>query len=376
MLIFMAIIGALIGGITNFIAIKMLFRPYKTMYIGSWRVPLTPGLIPKRRDELSTQLGRTIVDHLLTPETFKKRFLNEDMQTRTEHWIQRQLDAHVFQSTRSLNDWLEVANQQDLDVRLESKLDELVDRQADSLKAYIEGKTIRELMPDNWKAEAEAKMVHGVKYGIDQATDYFVSFQGRQTIKALFEEFLASRGRFGSMLQSLLGESRPIVDRIQPEIVKFLNSPKTFELVTSLAHGEWEKLQDKRADELLKEFDFNPALDSVKQYVRETANINGRLNATLAQTWPNGLEWTGKHLTPLIAEFIFQQGEVRLEEALRKINIESMVKEQVDSFELSRLEELVLGISRRELKMITVLGAFLGGLIGIVQGLIAIGLNI
>ncbi len=372
----MAIIGALIGGITNFIAIKMLFRPYKTMYIGSWRVPLTPGLIPKRRDELSTQLGRTIVDHLLTPETFKKRFLNEDMQTRTEHWIQRQLDAHVFQSTRSLNDWLEVANQQDLDVRLESKLDELVDRQADSLKAYIEGKTIRELMPDNWKAEAEAKMVHGVKYGIDQATDYFVSFQGRQTIKALFEEFLASRGRFGSMLQSLLGESRPIVDRIQPEIVKFLNSPKTFELVTSLAHGEWEKLQDKRADELLKEFDFNPALDSVKQYVRETANINGRLNATLAQTWPNGLEWTGKHLTPLIAEFIFQQGEVRLEEALRKINIESMVKEQVDSFELSRLEELVLGISRRELKMITVLGAFLGGLIGIVQGLIAIGLNI
>ncbi|WP_152602441.1 DUF445 domain-containing protein, partial [Planococcus sp. CAU13] len=72
----MALIGALIGGFTNFIAIKMLFRPYKTMYIGKWRVPFTPGLIPKRRDELSTQLGRTIVQHLLTPETFKKRFLN------------------------------------------------------------------------------------------------------------------------------------------------------------------------------------------------------------------------------------------------------------------------------------------------------------
>lgn len=372
----MSIIGALIGGVTNFIAIKMLFRPYKAIYIGSWRVPLTPGLIPKRRDELSTQLGRTIVDHLLTPETFKKRFLNEEMQIRTEGWIQRQLETHVFQSSRSLKAWLEVANQQEIDVKIESKLDELVDRQAESVRSYIEGKTVRELMPENWKAEAEVKIIHGVKYGIDRATDYFVSFQGRQTIKTFFEEFLASRGRFGNMLQSLLGESRPIVDRIQPEIVKFLNSPKTFELVTSLAHGEWEKLQDKKADDLLKEFDFNPTLDSIKQYVRETANINGRLDATLAQTWPSGLEWTGKHLTPLVAEFIFQQGEVRLEEALRKINIESMVKEQVDSFELSRLEELVLGISRRELKMITVLGAFLGGLIGLVQGLVAIGLNI
>ena len=49
----MAFIGALIGGITNHLAIKMLFRPHEAKYIGSWRVPFTPGLIPKRRDELA-----------------------------------------------------------------------------------------------------------------------------------------------------------------------------------------------------------------------------------------------------------------------------------------------------------------------------------
>lgn len=375
-LLFMALIGAIIGGFTNFIAIKMLFRPYKTLYLGKWRLPFTPGLIPKRRDELSTQLGRTIVDHLLTPETFKKRFLNDEMRTRTENWIQRQLATHAFQSSRSLNDWLLIANQEGMEGKIEAKLDELVDRQSASLRGYIEGKTVRELLPENWKTEAEHKMMHGVKYAIDQATDYFVSFEGRQTIKTFFEEFLASRGRFGSVLQSLLGESRPIIDRIQPEIVKFLNSPKTFETVASLAYGEWEKFQDKKADDLLKEFDFNPAAESVKQYVKETANVRRRLDATLAETWPTGLEWTREHLTPLVTDFIFEQGEVRLEEALRKINLESMVKEQVDSFELSRLEELVLGISRRELKMITVLGALLGGLIGIVQGFVAIGLNL
>lgn len=71
-LLFMAIIGAAIGGVTNHLAIKMLFRPHEAIYIKNWRVPFTPGLIPKRRDELARQLGLTVVNYLLTPETFRK----------------------------------------------------------------------------------------------------------------------------------------------------------------------------------------------------------------------------------------------------------------------------------------------------------------
>lgn len=374
-IVLMAVLGALIGGVTNFIAIKMLFRPYKAVYLGKWRLPFTPGLIPKRRDELSTQLGRTIVEHLLTPETFKKRFFNDEMRTKMESWMYKQLKAHVFESQRSLNDWLEIAGQRNLDVRIEGKLDELVDRQTLALRAYIEGKTIGELLPEKWKEETEQKMIYAVKYGIDQGSDYFASIEGRQTVKTFFDEFLESRGRFGHMLHSLLGESKPIVDRIQPEIIKFLNSPRTFELVITLAYGEWEKLQDRRADELLKEFDFDPAVGAVKQYVREIANIEGRMERTLAETWPTGLEWTSANFIPLVTDFVFEQGEVKLEDTLHKIDIQGMVKDQVDSLPLSRLEELVLGISQRELKMITALGFFLGGFIGVFQGIISIVLN-
>ena len=371
----MALIGALIGGFTNFVAIKMLFRPYKAMYIGKWRLPFTPGLIPKRRDELSTQLGRTIVQHLLTPETFKKRFLNEDMRDKAENWLQNQLDKHVFQSSNSINEWLESAGQHDIPVKIETKMDELVDRQFLSLRDYTNGKTVRELLPENWRDETEQKMLLGLKYAIDQGSDYFSSVEGRKTIRTFLDEFLASRGRLGNMLHSLFGEARVLVDRIQPEIIKFLNSPRTFELLATLAYGEWEKLQDRKADDLLKEFDFNPAMDAVKQYIKETANVEGRLDGTLAETWPTGLEWTSKNFTPLVVEFAFEQGELKLEEALRKINMEGMVKEQVDSLPLDRLEELVLGISQRELKMITALGFLLGGVIGVVQGVLSLALN-
>ncbi|MDP7742500.1 MAG: DUF445 family protein, partial [Lentisphaeria bacterium] len=37
------IVGAIIGALTNQIAIKMLFRPYRPIMIGSLTLPLTPG---------------------------------------------------------------------------------------------------------------------------------------------------------------------------------------------------------------------------------------------------------------------------------------------------------------------------------------------
>jgi len=50
-----------IGYITNDIAIRMLFRPHKACYIGRWRVPFTPGIVPRRKDQLAEILGNAIV---------------------------------------------------------------------------------------------------------------------------------------------------------------------------------------------------------------------------------------------------------------------------------------------------------------------------
>ena len=45
-LLFMAFIGAAIGGVTNHLAIKMLFRPYKAIYIKIGDYRLHPVLYP------------------------------------------------------------------------------------------------------------------------------------------------------------------------------------------------------------------------------------------------------------------------------------------------------------------------------------------
>jgi uncharacterized membrane protein YheB (UPF0754 family) len=59
----MIIIGALIGWITNYFAIKMLFRPLKEINVLGVKIQ---GLIPKRREEMAISIADTIQDELIS----------------------------------------------------------------------------------------------------------------------------------------------------------------------------------------------------------------------------------------------------------------------------------------------------------------------
>ncbi|MGE4215053.1 MAG: DUF445 family protein [Anaerotignaceae bacterium] len=60
--------GAIIGYFTNWLAIKMLFRPHKQLFIGKIKVPFTPGLIPKEKERIALSLGDTVGNYILTQD--------------------------------------------------------------------------------------------------------------------------------------------------------------------------------------------------------------------------------------------------------------------------------------------------------------------
>jgi len=67
------VIGAAIGYITNAIAITMLFRPHNGKKIFSIKIPMTPGIIPKQRYELSKSVGAMVSRELLTEDAVRKQ---------------------------------------------------------------------------------------------------------------------------------------------------------------------------------------------------------------------------------------------------------------------------------------------------------------
>ncbi len=71
------LLGALIGYITNYIAVKMLFRPYKPIKIGKWTLPFTPGIIPKRKGALARAVGNAVGHRLFTGDDLKDLLLSD-----------------------------------------------------------------------------------------------------------------------------------------------------------------------------------------------------------------------------------------------------------------------------------------------------------
>lgn len=72
------LVGGVIGYITNDLAIRMLFRPRKAVYIGKFHVPFTPGLIPSQQGRIAQSIGGVISSQLLNEETLRQTLLSED----------------------------------------------------------------------------------------------------------------------------------------------------------------------------------------------------------------------------------------------------------------------------------------------------------
>jgi len=61
--------GAVIGYWTNWIAIKMLFRPHRELRLFGKKIPLTPGLIPKEKTRITKKIGESFATSVLTKDT-------------------------------------------------------------------------------------------------------------------------------------------------------------------------------------------------------------------------------------------------------------------------------------------------------------------
>jgi len=71
------LVGGVIGYITNDLAIRMLFRPRKALYIGRFHVPFTPGLIPSQQGSIAQSIGSVVSGQLLNEETLRQTLLSQ-----------------------------------------------------------------------------------------------------------------------------------------------------------------------------------------------------------------------------------------------------------------------------------------------------------
>ncbi|MEB9502686.1 DUF445 family protein [Bacillus anthracis] len=361
-------LGAIIGGFTNHLAIKMLFRPHRPMYIGKFQVPFTPGLIPKRRDELAVQLGKMVVEHLLTPEGIGKKLTNEEFQKGLIHWAQVEVDK-VMANEQSLRHMLEKWDVAHVEKEATEKIEQVI---TEKIQAFLEEYytyTWEQALPHSVHEKIENAIPNVSAFILKRAIHFFESEEGKSRLSKMIDDFFASRGALLNLVGMFLGNVS-VVDRVQPEVIKFLGQDGTKQLLTDVLRKEWEKLKGRDVKEVETFVEKEMIASSILSAVKVEETVGKFLNQSVQQVCEPVRETIMEKVVPSVVTKGLKWGTENVESILSNLHLAEIVQQEVSTFSTERLEDLVLSITKNELKMITYLGALLGGMIGIMQGLL------
>ncbi|WP_336805115.1 DUF445 domain-containing protein [Bacillus subtilis] len=368
--IFMIVIGAAIGAVTNHLAIQMLFRPYKAYYLFGKRVPFTPGLIPRRRDELAKQMGLMVVNHLLTPEGIKKRLVSDAAKTQALR-VGEQLIQKLSLSEVTVKEALEKAGMKRPEKAADAWISSWTDDKLNELFRQYGDQSLKELVPIEVQEKLEEKIPMISGYILSRSVRYFESDEGKIRLGNMIDDFLKERGMLGSMVQMFLGNSS-LADRVLPELLKFLRNEETNKLLSDLLKNEWGKLREYTFNEADEKWNAKALIFSLKRRMLQAFSTAPFFNNTIGTLTVRYESELTQQMLPALLDKLLEGISSNLESVLKRLRLEEIVKEQVDQFPVERLEEMVLSISKKEFKMITYLGGLLGGIIGAIQALFVI----
>ncbi len=366
----LVVVGAFIGGITNHLAIKMLFRPYRPMYIGNMRVPFTPGVIPKRHDEIAVQLGNLVMKHLITAEGLEKRFLDETfkgvIQEKITEWVKRYLDEK--RPTKA-----DLAAHFPIESIAENLESTLIQKVEHYFGDYLEQRgtdSLEEVMPPAFLQAVEGKLPDLSKHFAESIRDYFKTDEAKAMVKSQLDKFFEGRGMLGNMLNMFLG-NQSLVDFVYPDLLKFLERPTVQMALQDLLEREWNQLKERSLEDLNESFHLKETFDQILTKAVQASPLRAMIESPGA-TLSNWKEPITEQLIPIGIEVMLKKASSEAARLLQSLELDQLVSDQVREFSMQELEQVILMISKKEFKMITYLGALLGGIIGLVQALIMV----
>ncbi len=122
--------GSLAGGVTNTVAVWMLFHPYKPVKVGPFRLPFLHGAIPKNQDRLAAAVGRTVGNRLLTEDDLTRIFSNQEFRAAFDARLGGFFEALLEQERGTVRELLPT--------EALGELEEILDGMADHLSGRLD----------------------------------------------------------------------------------------------------------------------------------------------------------------------------------------------------------------------------------------------
>ena len=300
------LVGGVIGYVTNDIAIRMLFRPHTAKHIMGWRVPFTPGIIPKEKGRIAEAVGTAISDNLMSKEVLEKYLLSDNMVGRVrssmEEFIAKQKD-----NSETVAQFLEhYLSHEEVAMLADSAKESLTRQMHDKLSN-----------PELGRQVAQAAMTYiAEKMGAKGAEDILAEIGGLMGGFGMAAKLLLT----GSVITKFLDMLREPVERFLAKNVNEILQKNGDAIISNLVGSEMAGQDAKLADAV------NTMVSIYKTIITE-------------------------HLPKI----------------LESIDISAIVRERINEMDMDETEKLILQVMNKELRAIVWLGALLGTLMGCVN---------
>ncbi|ELC8443476.1 DUF445 family protein [Clostridium perfringens] len=219
-----ALIGAIIGYITNWLAIKMLFRPREAKYIFGMKLPFTPGLIPKEKSRIANKVGETVGTHLLNSDSLGKALKDEKIKSKFNDMAKEKINQII-----------------ESDATLESSLKSILGESYHSLREDIINnisKTIlKSIQEESFKNKIKFYIVDSIKEQLEKRPEKIIKFINSKKFREFTQNALDQEKASKIIERGILKEinflenedrtiEEIIPEKIKPYIEEYVKSQK------------------------------------------------------------------------------------------------------------------------------------------------------
>jgi uncharacterized membrane protein YheB (UPF0754 family) len=389
------ILGGLIGYYTNDIAIKMLFRPYKAVYIFGRKVPFTPGLIPSNQERLGQNIANAIMKSLLTPEELQnlaRKLLQPERVQSGILWLLRLVIDQIKGDKNPRSTAILAGILRDLLGESLPRLLKVLARQETFLETQINqifDKVLLEFKISEEQSSRLADWLIEVVLPPDALRQIIVDFLTDRTIQTVDESFREKTSGTYWVVANLFG------------LKNTLTRLRTFCL-------DEKEATNKRLEELIRDLKMRDRIkgllqnlslqnlpvgtvrqlrktirDSVRQYLQNSGSdllkeltqsadwerisivlLNRLSSSPVVNT---SLEVVARDLALILEKYLTQDLEAIVAQAIPILSIDQVIVERVKATSPAELEDAIEGIVRNELQAIVSLGGILGFFVGLFQ---------
>ena len=314
------LVGALIGYCTNYIAIKMLFRPQKPIYVFGKKLPFTPGVIPKNKSRIAAAVGNAVGQNL-----FKNQdIVNAIIESGLKNNLSEKIMDTAFNTDSSIKDYIDKyysKKSSENDDLIQTELSKEVDYDASDYDDVIIEETDYDKIKNKVSDVITSKILGAFeKIDLNAMVSQIASKTLSEKVKGTMMEMFLNESTVSAM-------SAPIGNSIA-EYIKNHGE----EIIYPLVDTEVDSFMEKPVSENLEEL----GLDT---------NI---LESFVNKLFDTAVSKCGS----MISEYI---------------DIPGIVESKINKMDVSELEELVMQVMKNELQTVINLGALIGAVIGIIN---------